>query len=128
MFSACSRKDLAVVARAAEQVSFQPGDVLVREGERAHEFFIIVEGHAVVTRGAEMVTTIGPGQCFGELALLDRAPRNATVAAATELEVLILGERQFNALLAEIPTLARNIMAGMARRLHAADAMATSGA
>lgn len=122
MFAACTRKELATVAKCAEELSLEPGDVLVREGERAHEFFVIVEGSAVVTRGSELVTTLGSGDWFGELALLDRAPRNATVAAATATRVMVLGEREFNGLLSEVPSLARSVLAGMARRLHVADA------
>lgn len=121
MFQACSKKDLTTIGRLAEDVKVDPGQALVTEGARGDEFFIIIEGTAAVSRGGVRIASLGPGDYFGELALLDPAPRDATVTAETALEVLVLGKREFGGLLSEIPTISHKLMVGMARRLHEAD-------
>lgn len=121
MFRALSKRDLSLVKRNAEDHRIAAGDDLVKEGSRGHEFFIIVDGKATVRRKGKKIGTLGPGEYFGELALLDPAPRNATITADTPMEVLILTEREFSGLLAEVPTLSRKVLTGMARRLHEAD-------
>jgi CRP/FNR family cyclic AMP-dependent transcriptional regulator len=125
LFSACSRKDLQQVARRAEDVRVDAGKVLVREGAAGAEFFVILEGNADVTRRGEKVATLGPGQFFGDLALLDRAPRNATVTAATPMELVVLGQREFAALIDEVPGFAHKLLAGLAHRLREYDAART---
>ena len=122
MFRALSKRDLGLVARLAEDYKVAAGQVLTREGKRESQFYFIVDGKAKVTRGKRTVATLGPGDYFGELALLDPGPRNATVTAQTDMEVLELGSREFGGLLEEVPTIARKLLAGLARRLHEADA------
>jgi CRP-like cAMP-binding protein len=124
MFSACSKRDLQLVARRAEDVHVAAGKVLVNEGETGHEFFVIIEGSARVTRHGKRVATLGPGTAFGELALLDKAPRNATVIAETPMELVVLGQREFAGIIDEVPGFARKLLAGMANRLRDADAKA----
>lgn len=121
LFSACSKKDLQQVARRAEDVRVDAGKVLVREGAAGAEFFVIVEGEADVTRRGEKVATLGPGKFFGDLALLDRAPRNATVTAATPMELVVLGQREFAALIDDVPGFAHKLLAGLAHRLREYD-------
>ena len=121
MFRALSKRDLALVKRNAEDHKIRAGESLVKEGSRGHEFFIIIGGRASVRRKNKKIGTLGPGDYFGELALLDPAPRNASVVADDDMEVLILNEREFSGLLAEVPSLARKVLTGMARRLHEAD-------
>jgi CRP/FNR family transcriptional regulator, cyclic AMP receptor protein len=124
MFSACSKRDLQLVARRAEDVRVAAGKVLVNEGETGHEFFVILDGTARVTRRGKRVATIGAGNAFGELALLDKAPRNATVIAETPMELVVLGQREFAGIIDEVPGFARKLLAGMANRLREADAKA----
>ena len=75
-----------------------------------------------VTRQGRKIATIGPGAAFGELALLEKAPRNATVVADTDMELVVLGQREFAGLIDEVPGFARKLLAGMAHRLREADA------
>ena len=124
MFSACSKKELQLIARRADPLDIDKGQLLVKEGTPGHEFFVIIDGKAKVTRRGRQVAVLGPGSFFGELALLDTAPRNATVTAQTPMEVLILGQREFSGLLAEVPAMSNKVMKGMARRLHELDARA----
>jgi CRP/FNR family transcriptional regulator, cyclic AMP receptor protein len=122
MFSACSKKELALVAKRTEQVTVPAGKVLVREGAAGAEFFVIVDGTAEVTRHGHRVATLGPGDFFGDLALLDRAPRNATVTARTEMELAVLGQREFAGMIDEVPGFAHKLLSGLAHRLRAFDA------
>ncbi len=122
LFAACSRKDLQLVGKRAEDVEAEQGRVLVSEGAAGAEFFVILEGEASVTRHGQLVATLGPGDFFGDLALLDRAPRNATITATSPMELLVLGQREFSALIDEVPGFAHKLLAGLARRLRASDA------
>jgi CRP-like cAMP-binding protein len=122
MFSACSRKDLQILARHADEVAFEPGQALMREGETGREFFVVMSGAAEVSRNGRRLGTIGAGDFVGELALLDKAPRNATVTATTPVVALVLGQREFSGVLAAVPAITHKVLVGMARRLHELDA------
>jgi CRP-like cAMP-binding protein len=74
-----------------------------------------------VRRNNRKVATLGPGQYFGEMALLDRRPRSATVTSETDMTLLVLGQRQFNGVLDAVPALSRKMLAAMATRLREAD-------
>jgi CRP-like cAMP-binding protein len=122
LFRACSRKELTTIGRASDEVKVAAGKTIVEEGQTGHEFFLILEGTASVSRKGRKVATLGPGDYFGELALLDRGPRNATVKADTDMEVLVLGQREFSGVLDEVPTIAHKLLSSMATRLREADA------
>jgi CRP-like cAMP-binding protein len=121
MFSACSRKDLGLIAKYTDELSVDAGTVLIREGDAGREFYVIVDGKATLTRGGREVAVIGPGNYFGELALLDGQKRDATVTTTTPADVLVVGVREFVTLLEDVPQLTRKLLAGMARRLHELD-------
>ena len=121
LFSACSRKDLQKIAKASDEVQVKAGRVLVDQGKTGHEFFLILDGSAVVRANNRKVASLGSGDYFGELALLSREPRDASVTADTDMKLLILGQREFTGLLDTIPGLASKILSIMARRLRQAD-------
>jgi CRP/FNR family cyclic AMP-dependent transcriptional regulator len=121
LFSACSRKDLGKIAKASDEVEVKAGRVLVDQGKTGHEFFLILDGSATVRANNRKVATLGTGDYFGELSLLSREPRDASVTADTDMKLLILGQREFTGLLDSIPGLASKILAIMARRLRQAD-------
>jgi CRP-like cAMP-binding protein len=121
LFSACSRDELRKLSRRTTDIPIPEGHALVSEGERGLEFFVIVSGRAKVTRKGRKVGELGPGDFFGELALLIDADRNATVTALTPMEAIVLSRREFEAALADAPRMTRKIMAGMAQRLAAYD-------
>jgi CRP/FNR family cyclic AMP-dependent transcriptional regulator len=121
LFSACSRKDLQLVAKRAEDVKVEAGKQLVTEGDTGTEFFVIIDGNATVARHGQKVADLGPGQFFGDLALLDRAPRNATITADTPMELVVLGQREFAGLIDDVPEFAHKLLAGLARRLRESD-------
>jgi len=122
LFRACSSKARSTVARRAKERRVGAGEVVINEGETGNEFFVIMDGQAQVRRGGKKVATLGPGQFFGDLAVLDKAPRNATVTAETPMALLVLGQREFSALIEEVPGFAHKLLAGLAHRLREADA------
>lgn len=124
LFSGLNRRELAVVARAADEVRVPAQTVLIKEGDRGREFFLIIEGRASVRRGGRRIASLGPGQYFGELALLDRGPRSATVIADTDMNLLVLEQRAFVGELQAIPGLALKLLVASAQRLREADAKA----
>ena len=121
MFQACSKRDIAAIGRVGDCVPFHAGDALVREGDRGREFFVIVDGKTSVVRQDVEVAQLGPGDYFGELALLDPGPRDASVIAVTDGETLVINGPEFHALLADVPSITSKVLVGMARRLHEAD-------
>jgi CRP-like cAMP-binding protein len=124
VFSACSPKELSQIAQIVERVDVKTGDMLVREGTRTNEFFIIHAGAADVIRNGEVVATLRAGQHFGELAVLDPAPRNASVRVVEPGQVLVLGQREFYTLLRDVPRLVKQLLTGLAQRVHALDGAA----
>lgn len=121
LFSALSQRDLGRIARLGEEVEVEPGTRLVDEGATGDQFFVILRGKAKVTRRGRRVASLARGESFGELSLLDRGPRTATVTAETRMELLVLGQREFSGLLDDAPGFSRKLLAGMARRLREAD-------
>jgi len=124
LFSSCTGSELRKIRASLDEVSVPEGKVLVEEGRIGQEFFIIVDGTAKVTRNGRRVATLGAGSHFGELALLDRRPRSASVVSETDMDVLVMSQRQFNSLLESVPTIARKMLSALATRLREADAKA----
>ena len=113
-----------MVRQSLDEISAEAGEVLCEEGTTGHEFFLIVKGTASVKRKGRKVATLGPGKWFGELALLDRQPRSASIVADTDMELLVLEQRHFLGLLDSMPTLARKMLGALASRLREADKLA----
>jgi len=122
LFSACIDKELDRLARHAEIVDFQAGEVLMTEGEAGHEFYVIIDGEVGVTSGGETLAKLGPGTYVGEQALLDPGPRTATVTALRDTQTVLLSSREFYAAIDDVPGLSRKLLAGMAKRLREATA------
>lgn len=122
LFSALPKKDLQAIAKAASPARARAGEAVVTEGTAGADFFVILDGQARVERHGRKVAELGPGGFFGDLALLDRAPRNASVIAETDLELARIGQRAFDNLLDTVPGFAKKLLAGLARRLRIEDA------
>jgi CRP-like cAMP-binding protein len=120
LFSRCTGRELRIVARHAEPVRLPEGSVLFSEGDTGDAFFVVLSGRAEVRTGKanRKVNSLGTGDWFGELALLDAAPRSASVVAATELELAVLGARIFRTLLRELPTISERLLAALAGELR----------
>lgn len=124
LFAGLSKKDLAKVAKVSEELEIAGGKKLVDQGRPGHEFYLLLEGTAVVRRNNRKVAELGPGDYFGELALLDRGPRSASVVANTDVRVLMLSQRAFVGVLDSIPGMAYKLLTVMAHRLREADTRA----
>jgi len=122
LFRACTKQDLRRIASLADYDTAKRGEVIVREGRRGNELYVIVTGQADVSRDGEVVATLGAGDYFGELAVLRPAPRTATVTATTDVDLLIVTARELAILLTDVPLLARKLLSGMAARIQDADA------
>jgi CRP/FNR family transcriptional regulator, cyclic AMP receptor protein len=90
LFQEVGDEELAQIAPFATEVSVEEGRELVREGDFSYEFMAIQEGQAEVTRGGEHVADLGPGDFFGEMGLLERTLRNATVTAKSPVRLITL--------------------------------------
>jgi CRP-like cAMP-binding protein len=113
-------EELARVALAAEELEREEGEEVVREGEMGDALYLVVEGRLRVVRGGHPVAVLGEREIFGELALLDPAPRSATVQAMGEVRLLRLHRDDFAEILAERPEVMRGVVQVLARRLRGA--------
>lgn len=105
----------------ADELNVSAGRVLTRQGEHGREFVVIMQGSATVERDGVKVADLEAGSYFGELALLDEQPRNATVTAVTDVRIKVIDRRAFQALLDDSPHLTKNLLFGTVRRLHELD-------
>ncbi len=120
IFSGCTKRELEIIANASKEVAHKAGTVIAQEGERGIGFFLILEGEVEVTIGGKRKAKLGPGQFFGEIALLDGGPRTATVTALTKIRLLGITEWVFRGLLQEHPTIALRTLESVAGRLRSA--------
>jgi CRP/FNR family cyclic AMP-dependent transcriptional regulator len=117
LFEGLSRQQLAQLARLTDDLDVPAGTVLCEEGKRGREFFVITDGEATVTRDGKPLATIGGGDFFGEIALLERVMRTATVTAATPLSFFVVSDQAFKAVLATDPNIERKVLRTLVRRL-----------
>jgi CRP/FNR family transcriptional regulator len=121
LFSKCSRKDLAAIAKHTDEMTCAEGTAIVTQGQVGDAFYVVIDGEAHVRRNGRKVGEVGPGGYFGELALLDPAPRNADVVAQTPVTVARLRAGDFRDLLHSVPALSERLLAGLARRVRDGD-------
>jgi CRP-like cAMP-binding protein len=117
LFSHLSRRQLAQVAKVADEIDLREGKEMTREGAPGREFFVILEGSADVRRRGRKINSLKPGDFFGEIALVTSVPRTATVAATTPVRALVVTDREFRHLLEESPDIKTRVMQAMAARL-----------
>ncbi|HEX5450950.1 MAG TPA: cyclic nucleotide-binding domain-containing protein [Candidatus Limnocylindrales bacterium] len=118
LFHGIDAEGLAMLAEKATQIGFPAGHVIARQGEIGTGFFVVMDGRVRVVRDGEPIATLGPGEFFGELSVLDRQPRNAMVAAEVPTTCLALAAWDFEAVLLEQPRLTLAILRGVAVRLR----------
>ena len=119
LFAGSRPRELEQVARLCTEVDVPSGRALCREGETGQEFFVIEDGTVAVSVGGKEVATLGAGDFFGELALLDAGPRNATVTAQTDVRVLVVSRQEFMGLLEQEPVVAVRMLPAIGARLRA---------
>jgi signal-transduction protein with cAMP-binding, CBS, and nucleotidyltransferase domain len=118
MFYTCTSHELNTLAKLTTKLDVPAGKVLITEGKPGQEFMIVLEGTAVATVGGTEVARFGPGDYFGEIALLDPGMRTATVTAETPMLLAVVGRGEFHQMLDDVPPLAHKVMSGLARRLR----------
>ena len=121
LFASCSTKDLEKIAKVGEEISFPAGTLIVDQGQTGTEAFVVMEGAVIVKRNGKKVATLGPGSIVGELSLLDHGPRTATVICDTDCALLMIGQRNFLAVVDEVPSLSHKLMAALAGRIRDLD-------
>ena len=117
----CPREELAVLGRISTLVTVEPGRVLCVEGGPAAEAFLVLDGEVEVLVHGQCVARVGPGGFVGEMGLIERAARSATVVATTTTALLAMTRAELATLLADAPTLTRTMMADIATRLRVAN-------
>ena len=118
LFKGIDPAGLAGLAELATPVDFPTGHVIARQGEIGTGFFVVIDGMVRVMRDGAIVARLGPGEFFGELSVLDRMPRNATVAAEAPTTCLALASWDFEKILLDQPALTLSILRGVAARLR----------
>ena len=126
LFSACNTRELREVARLGTRVRMAAGTTITEEGSSAHELLVVLSGTATCRAKGKRLARFGPGDFFGEISLIDRGPRSATVVADSDMELLVLDSREFRRLVLASPTIAWKILATMAGRLRLADEALTN--
>jgi CRP/FNR family cyclic AMP-dependent transcriptional regulator len=136
LFSGLTKRQLAAVAKVVDHISFDPGDVLVKELDVGRRLIIIRQGTAEVRRqgvavghgateaargGSRRLATVGPGDVVGELSLIDGKPTSASVVAETQVEALVIYGTKFQKLLGSTPQMYPRLLVGMAARIRDLD-------
>lgn len=120
LFADLSRAQLTMLARTTEDVEVEEGRVLCREGDPGRDFFVVVDGEVVVRKKGRKLATLGAGDFFGELALLDQATRTATVTATTPVRFFVLTNEAFWPMVEANPRVAQKLLRTVAKRARAA--------
>jgi CRP/FNR family transcriptional regulator, cyclic AMP receptor protein len=118
LFSKLSKKQLREVSSLATRLDFPAGKELTHQGGIGNEFIIVLEGEVEVQIDGEVIATRGPGEYFGEIALLEDRPRTATVVAKTAVACEVIGRREFATLVNDVPEIAQQLQTTMAERLQ----------
>ncbi len=121
LFAGLSKRHLRRIAELARLRRFAPGSAMVRTGDSGRAFFVVLDGNAKVVRAGGRARRIGAGDYFGEMALLDDAPRSADVVADGEVLALTIDRSGFSKLLRSEPALAQALLRTLAARLRAAE-------
>ena len=115
-FSSLSKKELSAVAQQTDELDVREGKELATEGDFGHEFFVIREGTAEVTKNGQHVRDLGPGDFFGEIALLEEERRTATVKATSAMSVIVMTRQSFRTLDREYPEVHASVSEAIAAR------------
>jgi CRP-like cAMP-binding protein len=121
LFAGLLPSELDRLALVMKPINVSAGDAVCTEGEPGREFYLIANGEFAVERGGHTAAKLSTGDHFGELALLDRGPRSATVRALGDARLYVLDDRSFAAVLNEVPALAQKLLAALATRLREAE-------
>ena len=117
LFTDCSKTELRALAKTADELDLREGTVMTREGRPGREFFVLVDGSALVTKKGQKVAELKGGDWFGEIALLADTPRTATVTATSAVDVLVITDRRFKTVVETMPSIALKVLSSVSERL-----------
>ena len=121
IFANCTAEEIAAISGVAQDAGFQAGQIIVTQGTPGQAFYLILSGRVEILRDGQSLGAFGPGDFFGEMSLLDQAPRSATIRAIEESTCLMLSSWDFKALLEKYPSIAVKLLEVLSRRLRVAD-------
>jgi CRP-like cAMP-binding protein len=119
LFARCSKKELAEIAQIADEIDLPEGKQLTKEGGRGREFFVLVDGNADVRRKKRKIGTLSSGDFLGEIALVTKTPRTATVTTTSPVRALVVSEQNFRRLLERSPDVQIKVLEALAERVAA---------
>jgi CRP-like cAMP-binding protein len=117
LFARCSRKELREVASVADEIDLKAGKELTKQGATAREFFVLLDGAAEVRRNGRKIRALGKGDFLGEIALVSKSPRTATVTTTEPTRALVITAQSFDRLLRTNPKIQRGVVEALADRL-----------
>ena len=117
LFAGLSKRELEQLGRIADELDLPAGQVLIKEGARGLEFFVLAEGAVSVAQKGRRVRTLSTGDFFGEIALVTDVPRTSTVTTESAVRVLVLTKRDFQRVLREHPSIQGKVLEALAARL-----------
>ncbi|MBA4370737.1 MAG: hypothetical protein C0418_04070 [Coriobacteriaceae bacterium] len=121
IFSACTTTEIQAIASVTQEHTFEPGQIIVTQGTPGQAFYLILSGRVEILRDNQSLGAFGPGDFFGEMSLLDQAPRSATIRSIEHTACLMLSSWDFKALLEKYPSIAVKLLEVISRRLRVAD-------
>lgn len=121
IFENCTTADIATISAVAQEHTYEPGQIVVTQGTPGQAFYLITHGRVTIERDGSVLGAFGPGDFFGEMSLLDSAPRSATIRAIEQTRCLMLSSWDFKALLERTPSIAIRLLEVLSRRLRVAD-------
>ena len=120
LFERISSEDLAGISLITDIAVFETGETVFEEGQLGDSLYILLDGKVRVHRGDRFIAEIGPGECFGEMAILDSSPRSASITCLMESTCLRIGREDFSDILAEKPEISLGVIRVLTRRLRQA--------
>lgn len=121
IFGNCTPEEIRAITAVAQESEFQPGQIIVTQGTPGQAFYLILSGRVEILRDGTSLGAFSPGDFFGEMSLLDQAPRSATIRAIEPTTCLMLSSWDFKALLEKYPSIAVKLLEVLSRRLRVAD-------
>jgi hypothetical protein len=118
LLAGLNRHDIEQVGRLADEVDVPAGKVLMKQGDPGREFYVIVDGAVRIERDGKVIRTMGPGEFFGEIALVVERPRTATATVDTDSRLLVLAHREFHSLMDQFPSIRISVLESIALRLR----------
>ncbi len=121
LFAGLNKRQLAALNRHLDEVRIPAGRTIINQGSVGYEACVVLEGSVAIQRDGELLENAGPGAVFGEMAMIDKGVRTASVVATTDVTLAVLGPRSFDLAIEEIPGLAKVMLQNMSRRLRTMD-------